>query len=198
MTMPIDTHLITRRSIAEQIEELGQFRIAIFRDWPYLYDGNMPYERDYLSRYARCESSFVLVGRDAHGIRYACTAIPLKHELPQFQQSFLERQIPVDNKFYLGEIMVRRELRGQGMGRLLMNKALSTIAELNHPSAEVVLATVIRPSTHPLKPADYNASDHLWTKSGFARRDDLVMTLDWKDIDQERETTKEMVYWLRK
>lgn len=196
--MLIDVDLITGRSIAEQIEELGQFRIAIFRDWPYLYDGNMPYERDYLSRYARCESSFVLVGRDAHGIRYACTAIPLKHELPQFQQPFLDRQMPVDNKFYLGEIMVRRELRGQGVGTLLMNKVLSTIAELTPPSTEVVLATVIRPSTHPLKPADYNASDHLWTKSRFVRMDDLVVKLDWKDIGHEQETTKEMVYWLRK
>jgi hypothetical protein len=25
-------------------------RIAVFRDWPYLYDGSLEYEREYLAR----------------------------------------------------------------------------------------------------------------------------------------------------
>ena len=39
--------------IASVINDLARLRVAVFRDWPYLYDGDAAYEREYLARYAK-------------------------------------------------------------------------------------------------------------------------------------------------
>lgn len=182
------------KEIEKYIEELGRFRIEIFKEYPYIYDGDMEYEKKYLGRYARCEESFLLVVDNEHGIDCACTGIPLKDELPEFQKPFLERDIPIDKIFYLGEVMVRKNLRGQGLGTRLMDRALTHVYNAGLYE-EVVLATVIREPNHPLRPADYIDKDNLWRKFGFEKLDGITVSFDWKDIGEEQETTKEMVYW---
>ena len=38
-----------RAAIAPAIDALAHLRIRVFRDWPYLYDGSVAYEAQYLS-----------------------------------------------------------------------------------------------------------------------------------------------------
>ena len=43
------------------VPDLARLRIAVFRDFPYLYDGTLAYEERYISTYLECpESLFVL------------------------------------------------------------------------------------------------------------------------------------------
>ena len=35
------------------IDNIARLRIEVFRDFPYLYDGTMEYERNYLQTYSR-------------------------------------------------------------------------------------------------------------------------------------------------
>jgi hypothetical protein len=49
-----------------------------------------------------------------------------------------------------------------------------------------------------LKPADYAPLDPFWTKRGYAPVPGLVATYDWKDIDQDHETTHQMQFWMKK
>ncbi|WP_430403031.1 hypothetical protein [Fluviicola sp.] len=39
--------------IDELIPQLGQLRIAVFHDFPYLYEGSLEYEQDYLYGYTQ-------------------------------------------------------------------------------------------------------------------------------------------------
>lgn len=39
------------------IPELARLRITVFRDYPYLYDGSMGYEKEYLQTYMRSSES---------------------------------------------------------------------------------------------------------------------------------------------
>ena len=50
--------IIRGGEIANHIEELGQFRIAIFNEFPYLYAGDMGAERKYLG--LKCPSQEVI------------------------------------------------------------------------------------------------------------------------------------------
>ncbi|MBI3774365.1 MAG: GNAT family N-acetyltransferase [Gammaproteobacteria bacterium] len=192
--MEVLTHL--GAEIGAFIEPLGRYRIEIFREFPYLYDGDMEYERHYLSRYLQSDESFLLLGQDASGIACACTGIPLAHEMEEFKAPFVDRGAPVTDKFYLGEIMIRKDLRGQGLGTRVMNLALSTIARARKYQ-NVVLCTVIRPSSHPLKPADYTFNDNLWRHAGFSKLTDFTVLFPWKDLGDAAETLKPMCYWLK-
>ena len=42
------------------LDDVARLRIAVFRDWPYLYDGDVGYERDYLAAYAQSANSVVV------------------------------------------------------------------------------------------------------------------------------------------
>ena len=73
--------LIIRGSeIEKYVDQLGRFRLEVFRDYPYLYDRSIEYERAYLGRYSRNPESLLLILRDAHGIISACKGTPLNGE----------------------------------------------------------------------------------------------------------------------
>ena len=47
--------------ITPWLDDVARLRVTVFRDWPYLYEGDLDFERDYLAAYARsAESVFVL------------------------------------------------------------------------------------------------------------------------------------------
>lgn len=192
----MEVHTYIGAEIGAFIEPLGRYRIEIFREFPYLYAGDMDYERNYLSRYVRSNESFLLLGQDAAGIACACTGIPLEHEMDEFKAPFIRHGSPVANKFYLGEIMIRNDLRGQGLGTRVMNLALNTIARAGKYQ-DVVLCTVMRPRNHPLKSAGYRKNDKLWLNLGFCKLVDHEVFFSWKDLGEVRETMKPMNYWLK-
>ena len=56
--------LLHGRDIEPHIDEVARLRIAVFRDFPYLYDGTVEYEADYLSTYVRSADSLCVLVRD--------------------------------------------------------------------------------------------------------------------------------------
>lgn len=180
-------------AIEPHIEQLGRFRIAIFREYPYLYEGDLEYERRYLSRYSRSADSILASVEDDDGIVGACTAIPLKDEDPEFQQPF--RPEPLDNFFYIGEILLRPEARGQGLGSALLSNVIQLIEAGG--ARTIVLCAVDRGAHHPLRPAQYVPPDALWRKFGFVKDDNRIVRYHWKDLGDTVETEKPMTVWRR-
>ena len=60
----METEIIRGDKIKNYLDELGNFRISIFKEYPYLYDGNLDYERKYLSRYSKTSDSILLLIKD--------------------------------------------------------------------------------------------------------------------------------------
>jgi GNAT superfamily N-acetyltransferase len=185
--------LIRGLEIENHIDDLGRFRIEIFREYPYLYDGSIEYERVYLRRYSRNPESLLLILQDACGILGACTGIPLTGEDIEFQNAFVGEN--KDEVYYIGEIMLRAGSRGQGLGSSLLSTALSLI-DLNR-FKKVSLCTVDRGLNHPRQPGNYCPPDYLWKKYGFAKSSNLKANLAWKDIGDEIETLKPMNIWFK-
>ena len=57
----IDLRILTGDALQATLEDVAQLRISVFRDWPYLYDGDIDYERGYLQNY-RDSAAAILVG----------------------------------------------------------------------------------------------------------------------------------------
>ena len=187
--------LIIRGSeIEKHVDQLGRFRIEIFREYPYLYDGSIEYERAYLGRYSRNPESLLLILQDARGIIGACTGTPLNGEDNDFQNAFVGEN--KDAIYYIGEVVLRADSRGQGLGSRLLSTALSLI---NLKRFRIIsLCTVDRGLNHPRRPGNYCPPDYLWEKYGFVKSNNLLAYLAWKDIGHEAETQKPMNIWLKK
>ena len=60
-------HAFTGRSLEPWLEALGELRIRVFREYPYLYDGTLEYEREYLRRYLDARDSLVVIVTGENG-----------------------------------------------------------------------------------------------------------------------------------
>jgi len=185
--------IVRGSDIGRYIERLGEFRIEIFSEYPYLYDGELEYERSYLSRYTRSPDSLLIVMEDDQGIIGACTGIPLKYEDEEFKKPFSERNI--EEYYYIGEIMLRNDSRGRGLGSALLSEALRAIDTQKYK--KVFLCAVDRGENHPLRPKSYFPPDTLWKKFGFDMETDKVIFYHWKDIGEDHSTEKPMKVWVK-
>ena len=70
----------------------GKLRIEVFHDYPYLYEGNIDYELEYLKTYANSEKGLYLPFMTK--VKWLCyDRIPLKDETEEVQTPFIEQNI---------------------------------------------------------------------------------------------------------
>jgi hypothetical protein len=67
----------TGKSAQPFLGEIARLRIAVFREFPYLYDGTLEYEMDYLEEYVSSERSLTVLAEYGDDIVGASTGIPL-------------------------------------------------------------------------------------------------------------------------
>ncbi|MBC7977807.1 MAG: GNAT family N-acetyltransferase, partial [Myxococcales bacterium] len=75
--MPLRIELATGAAIATHLDALAALRIAVFRDYPYLYDGSLAYEQRYLASYAGSPANLIVLALDGDRVVGASTAMPL-------------------------------------------------------------------------------------------------------------------------
>jgi hypothetical protein len=75
--MSIDVRALTGEDIKAVLPDLARLRIAVFRDWPYLYDGTLAYEEEYLAKFAKANGAVCVVARDGDLVVGASTGAPM-------------------------------------------------------------------------------------------------------------------------
>lgn len=180
-------------AVRARVSELGQLRIEIFRDWPYLYEGTLDYERHYFETYARCADSLVVIARvDGEAIA-ATTALPLVAAAPEMQAPFLAAGWALDETLYFGESVVQKTWRGVGLGVAFfeLREAHARSLGLRH----CVFCAVDRPADHPARPADHVGNEAFWARRGYLRQPQLHCSFDWRDIGAAEATPHVMTFW---
>jgi GNAT superfamily N-acetyltransferase len=181
--------------IAPAIAALADLRMRVFRDWPYLYDGSLEYEAQYLRTYQQCPQSLIVLVKDADRVVGASSALPLSAETAEFQQPFLE-QFDVSKMFYLAESVLLPEYRGRGLGVEFFKRREAHAQRLGG-FTHATFCAVERPNDHPLRPADYVPLDAFWQKRDYNRHPELQTRYSWQDLGETLETPKTMTFWLK-
>lgn len=187
---------VSGAALEQYIPALARLRITVFRDFPYLYDGTQEYEARYLQTYSKAPDGVAVLVFDADRVVGASTAVPLRQETEEFKRPFVAAGIDPDRVFYLGESVLLKEYRGRGLGVRFFAEREAHGREVG-PFDWFAFCAVQRPADHPLRPAGYVPLDAFWRRRGYAMRPDLVTQYAWKDVDEEEETAKTMVFWLK-
>lgn len=182
--------------LQDYLDAVARLRIDVFREFPYLYDGNMDYERRYLQTYVRCEQAVVVVAFDGDKVVGASTAIPLQFEEDAFKAPLLERGYDPARIFYCAESVLQKDYRGQGLGVRFFEEREAHARSLG-AFDYYGFCSVVRPLEHPLRPAGYQPLDTFWHKRGYVKHPELGATYHWKDIDQQEQTSKRLEFWLK-
>lgn len=176
------------------IDDLAQLRISVFREWPYLYDGSLDYERRYLSHFIGNDSAVLVVARDGAATIGMATASPMSGQDEALQRPFKERGHDISRLFYFGESVLLRGYRGHGVGHAFFDHREAAARSAGAGSA--CFCGVVRPVDHPLRPSGARDLGPFWRSRGYAPVEDAITHYDWKDIDQTEETSHPMQFWL--
>jgi len=186
----------TGSRLEEHIPALARLRIEVFRDFPYLYDGDMEYEANYLRTYIEAPGSVIVLALDGDEVVGASTAVPLEYETAQVQRPFIEQGIAPRDVFYLGESVLRAAYRGRGVGVRFFHEREAHSRQVGD-FAWLAFCGVDRPEQHPRRPADYVPLDAFWRKRGYRKHANLRTTFTWRDLDETEATPKPMVFWMK-
>lgn len=183
-------------AIRSVFEPLAQLRISVFRDFPYLYEGSLDYERAYLETYARSERAFLFAAFDAGKLVGATTCIPLSDETDEVQVPFLNAGFPAQEVFYFGESILLPAYRGLGLGHRFFDEREAHAAGFGTYRLTSFCA-VQRAENHPFRPADYRPLDDFWMKRGYQKAPNLNTQFSWPDVGEPISTAKTMIYWTK-
>ena len=195
MNEPIEITVARGDEVLARMDALAELRVRVFREWPYLYDGDAAYEHDYLSTYAKCPDAIVVVASSAGRVIGASTAVPLKEEPESVRAPFEKAGLPVESYFYFGESVLLPEFRGRGIGGRFMEERLREAGRTGHHWA--TFCAVERDPADPRRPRDFADLHPFWTSRGFERRPDIATEFHWKEIGQTESTAKPMVFWVK-
>ena len=187
---------LSGEALNQYIPELARLRIQVFRDFPYLYDGDYDYEERYLQTYIECPESVIVLALDNGAVVGASTGIPLRYETDDVKAPFLKAGIEVDTVFYCGESVLLSNYRGQGAGVAFFDHREAHARELGGFEYSCFCG-VQRPENHPRRPADYVPLDNFWRKRGYEKHPELHTEFSWKELDETEESPKPMTFWMK-
>lgn len=191
----IEVRALTGEALAQALEDVARLRIAIFRDWPYLYDGSLDYERAYLQTYRNSEGALLVGAFDGARLVGASTSTPMEDHAAEFSAPFAALGIPLENILYGAESVLLPEFRGQGVGHAFFDAREAHARALGR--SHVAFASVKRPEDHPLRPATFRTNDAFWRGRGYAPLEGVLAEFSWKDLGNSYETIKPLQFWMR-
>lgn len=189
--------IIVERAACDEVALalLAELRMQVFYDWPYLYDGSLAYEREYLSEFIQQDQSVLIVARAGDRPIGMATASPL-HSQPDAVRGPLRRAgVNESGTFYFGESVLLPDYRGHGIGHQFFDEREN--AALDAGARVFTFCAVERPADHPLRPQFVRELAPFWRKRGYVPLPGVTMTLSWKDRDTPDETPHLMQFWAR-
>lgn len=196
MTPQIDVRALTGPALEAALDGVAALRIAVFRDWPYLYDGSLDYERAYLQTY-RDNPGALLVGA-FHNDRLvgASTSTLMEDHAEAFSAPFRALNIPLTDILYGAESVLLPEYRGIGLGHRFIDLREDHARAMGR--AYVAFCSVQRRADHPARPANARSNDAFWRGRGYETLPGVIAEFSWKDLGDSSETLKPLQFWMRK
>ena len=177
------------------LPDLARLRIEVFREWPYLYEGDAAYEQGYLRAYADAPGAAVIVARDGEQVVGAATCEPMTQGHAPVRAAFEAAGLDPAQHCYFGESVLRRAYRGQGAGVRFFTEREAHARSLRLRFA--AFCAVVRDAADPRRPAGHVPLDAFWRKRGYTPRPDLTVSFDWKEVGATAETPHLLSFWIK-
>lgn len=195
MAKVTDVRPLTGVALADALDHVARLRIEVFHAWPYLYDGDLEYERNYLQSYRDSDRAIVVGAFDKDRLIGASTGAPLPDHAEDFAAAFEGTGLNLGGIFYCAESVLLPEYRGQGIGHRFFDLREAHGRRLGF--SKCAFCSVQRAADHPRRPEGYRPLDTFWRARGYVPLPGVVAQFSWKDIGEVDETPKPLQFWIR-
>jgi GNAT superfamily N-acetyltransferase len=194
--MSLDVQILKGAALEAALGDVATLRIRVFRDFPYLYDGDEAYERRYLSAYREAPGAILVGAFDGPRLVGASTGTPLACHDPAFSAPLEKAGFDVDRVFYCAESVLLKPCRGRGVGHRFFEIREAHARELGLEYS--AFCGVVRPADHPARTLEYRPLDGFWSRRGYAPIPGAVAKFSWKEVGTENEVPHDLQFWIRK
>jgi GNAT superfamily N-acetyltransferase len=192
----VEVRALRGAELERHLDGVARLRISVFRDWPYLYDGSLDYEREYLATYRDNPGALLVGAFDEGELVGASTSTLMEDHAEEFAAPFRDFAVPMSDILYGAESVLLPAWRGQGIGHRFFDLREDHARAMGR--GHIAFCSVLRPDNHPLRPASYRTNDAFWQGRGYAPLPGMVAEFSWKDVGEEAETKKPLQFWMRK
>lgn len=192
--MPIRVETLKGKDTHRHLAGLAKLRIEVFREWPYLYDGSLGYENDYLRAFANAPGAVIVGAFDGAALVGAATAAPLQSQADYIVAPFRARGLALERFFYFGESVLKRAYRNLGLGVQFFAER-EAVARGASGVDTCTFSAVIRGDGDPRKPDGYSPLDGFWRRRGYEVWDGMACEIGWTEVGSAVETQQRMQFW---
>ncbi|MGY6570233.1 MAG: GNAT family N-acetyltransferase [Salinarimonas sp.] len=186
---------LTGGDLEAALDSVADLRIRVFRDFPYLYDGDHAYERRYLESYRHSPGAILVGAFEGDRLVGAATGTPLTDHADDFAAAFAGTGIDLETVFYCAESVLLPGWRGRGIGHHFFDLREAHARALGFRKS--AFCAVIRPADHPCRPTGYRSLDGFWRARGYRPLEGVVASFRWKDVGEPQESAKSLQFWIR-
>lgn len=183
-------------TLAENLKAVAELRIQVFKDFPYLYEGSLEYEKNYLKVYLESPRSLFVAVKDQRTLVGLSSAIPLIEETDPVKAPFQKAGLNLSEIFYFGESVLLNPYRGLGLGHRFFDEREKGALSFG-TFKRTCFCAVERPKDHPRRPQGYQPLHEFWKKRGYQIKPELQTHFLWTDIGETHETPKTMTFWMK-
>lgn len=182
------------------VDNISKMRINEFRNFPYMYDGSLEYERLYFQEFCKDPNSLIVCIFDDSKLIATATSIPLLSNadiLDNVASKFIAQSLDPKTFFYSGEFIVLQKYRQNGLCKNLLYSVESLAKTLGFTN--LCIATVCRSKDDPRRPVSYVDSDVVWKSLGFEITN-IKTSYPWPTIQPNQLTVtvnNEMIFWTK-
>lgn len=197
---PYTIKVLTHKELEPLLPFVAQLRVDIFKNYPYLYDGDIQEEMDDLQKYAQDDNSALAIAyRNDTPIGFLggsdLTAYSWHFE-NSVPDMFKNAGLNPQEYYYFTDVIILPEHRGNGLSPQLF-KALEKYAQNKGSNGSCFITE--HHENHPLKPDNHKSLVPLWNGLNY-KKSTLITYASWPThqadgtIKQERHP---LVFWFK-
>lgn len=184
--------------IIPYVKKVTDLSLAIYREYPYLYEGTEEEYMPFIEHYAKSELGMACILFDDEKPVGVAIGMPMDTMRKKYQEPLLSKypEANINSFFYLGEFLILKEYRGKGFGKQIYVELEQSIKK-EKLFKTICFCKIDEFELHPLKPDNYKSLDEFWRKLGFEQVEDLSTSVAWRNINELEDSPHKMVYWIK-
>lgn len=176
--MSIRIEVFKEKETQPYLRLLAQMRLSEYKEFPYLYVGNM--EEDFaITNYFTFKDGLLVIAFQGETVAGMYSGVPMctpSNFLQDCSVQLAGEGVDINKCFYASDLIVNPRFKRQGIGVQLLKRLFQEVKAMGYDT--IMGVTSFRPLDHPLRPKDYFDTDSIWEKHGY-KKSPLVFSLTY-------------------